>query len=34
MMNQALDSYLAVRRSAGFKLKKVEYYRVFVESCG
>ena len=26
MMTQALDSYLAVRRSAGFKLKKVEYY--------
>ena len=26
MMTQALDSYLAVRRAAGFKLKKVEYY--------
>ena len=26
MMAQALDSYLAVRRSVGFKLKKVEYY--------
>jgi integrase len=31
MMSQALDSYLAVRRAAGFKLKKVEcYLRGFV----
>lgn len=34
MMTQALDSYLAVRRAAGFKLKKVEcYLRNFVRFC-